>query len=453
MIESNFFNYRKIFMDSGKKKSGVLFWMGITLALIGLCMVIWAIVAPKWLLKTFGWKDENEVGTLKVRKLFPCVIKKVITVKGRVQSYQEITITSQVSGEIRRIAFKEGDLVKKGDLLVEIDPKTLGEELVATKSRLEQAKLSLAILKIRGNEYQEKLERSKRLFQQGLTSAEESQSLRYATSINKTDMERAVWQIKEMEGEVASIEKRLGQTKICSPMDGVVTKLIVKEGEGVIQGLVNTSGTAIMKISDMAQKGVTVWISEADVPFLKVGQTVAITCPNFRGQLFKAYLLQIAMTGQAEQQTDLTKFEVKTRFSEPYPDLFLEMSAVVSIEVGSKTNVLSVPLASIQTEEKREEEKNKGDKRRRNHDRPEDNISNISYQDFVFVVEEGKLAKRYITTGLTNEKEAEVVKGLLQDQLVVVGPPKSFAKLEVDKKVKWEDEETQKSQVASHRLP
>jgi HlyD family secretion protein len=421
-----------------KKKHGILFWMGTVCSLLLSFMVIWAIVAPKSLLKSFGWKDEEEVKAVTVKKLVTGTLKKIITVRGRVQAYQEITITSQVSGEIKRIFCKEGEAVKKDQMLVEIDPKTLVEDLVTAKSRLEQAKLALATLKIKHQECQEKLERSERLFRQGLNSTEEISATRYACAVNKSEMERASWQIKEMEGEVASIDKKLGQTKICSSMDGVVTKLILKEGEGVIQGLVNTSGTAIMKISDMTQKGVIVWISESDVPFLKPGQPVDITSPNFRGHVFKAHLSQIAMTGQADQQTDLTKFEVKTLFDNLYPELLLEMSAVVNIELGCKENVLKVPLAAIQTEEKREEQQQEQDRRRRRPRRAEDDISNIVYQDFVFVVEDGKLAKRHITTGLTNDKEAEVIEGLGTGQLVVIGPSKLFAKMEAGKPVTCE---------------
>lgn len=415
-----------------------MFWIGLLLFLSVSAMIVWAIVAPKSVLHSFGWKDEVDIGTITVKKLTAGTLTKTITIKGRVQAYQEITVTSQVSGEIKRIYCKEGEAVKKDQLLVEIDPKTLVEELATTKSRLEQARLSLATLKIRNQESREKLERAERLFRQKLHSIEEIQALRYAVAVNDTEMERAAWQIKEMEYEVASIDKKLGQTKISSPMDGVVTRLILKEGEGVIQGLVNTSGTAIMRISDMTQTGVTVWISEADVPFLRPGQSVDITSPNFRGRVFKAHLAQIAMTGNAEQQTDLTKFEVKTMFDTPYPELRLEMSAVVSIEVGNKCDVLKLPLSAVQTEERKEEDVAKEKKRR--HRRPQDDISNIFYQDFVFAVENDKLVKRHITTGLSNDKEVEVADGLSTGMLVVIGPAKSFAKLENGKPVKWEEE-------------
>lgn len=422
-----------------KKKHGVVFWMGTVFTLLVLVLLVWAIAAPKSVLKKLGWKDENDVRALVVKKMEVGPLQKVITIKGRVQSYQEITVTSQVSGEIKRIFCKEGEAVKKNQLLVEIDPQTLVEDRITMNSRLEQAKFALESLKIRQQECQEKLARGERLFRQSLTSTEDIQNLRYAFATNKAELERAIWQIKEMEGAVASIEKKLRLTRLISPMDGIVTKLIVKEGEGVIQGLVNTNGTAIMKISDMTQKGVTVWINESDVPYLKQGQPVAITSPNFRTKVFKAHLLQVSMTGQPEQQTDLTKFEVKTIFDELYPELLLEMSAIVNIEIGNKSNVLKVPLSAIQIEEKHEEAK-KDEQDDRNRRRREESIAHMSYQDFLFVVEDDKVAKRYITTGLTNEKEAEIVEGLPANQLVVIGPAIIFPKLKVGEKVKWEEE-------------
>ena len=166
----------------------------------------------------------------------------------------------------------EGKKVAAGQLLAQIDPRTLVEELEATRSQLEQARLSLSALTIRHRECLEKRKREELLYNQGLISKEGYQSTCYGEEQKRNEIERSKWQIKETEGRVRTYEKKLAETRISAPLTGTVTELFVGEGEWVVPG------QPVLQLADLIHLRVeTTDLNEIDAAQVQPGSEATVT--------------------------------------------------------------------------------------------------------------------------------------------------------------------------------
>lgn len=397
-------------------------------ALIAIVLLIIVAVVGK---KT-GLFGKPELIEVSVEKPELRTLTESITANGKIQPEIEIKISSEVSGEIIELNVREGDQVKKGQLLCRIKPDTyisIKERAIAavnsSKARLVQAQAQLAQSELAFN-------RSKQLFEQKAISESEFETAKTSYQVAKADVQAATYNVESAEASLREANENLNKTTIYAPVSGTVSKLSVELGERVV-GTAQMAGTEIMRIADLSRMETRVSVNENDIVRVKLNDTALIEVDAYPNEKFKGVVTQIAnsasTTGLATDQ--VTTFEVRVFLLEnSYKHLADRakgtpfrpgMSTAVDILTQTKTNILTIPIQAVTT---RTDSLQTGAKGFVDSKTAENETKKTSekLQEIVFVTV-GDTAKIVnVKTGIQNNQYIEILEGLTPDHEVVVAP-------------------------------
>lgn len=426
-------------MANGKKsksKKKIFIFGGL-----GLLVLILIIIA-------FIGGGREEIIAVTTEKVVKRTITQSVTATGKINPEFRVVITPEVTGEIIALPVKEGDKVKKGDLLIRIK----GDQYQAQKERLEATLLSAeANLKIREAELTRvtsDFNRVKELHSKGLSSDVELEISQSNYLTTKAAYESAQASVLQSKASLKEVMDQLYKTTILSPMDGTVTQLNVEIGERVL-GSGFTQGTNIMTISDLNNIEAVVDVDENDVVLVSLGDTARIKVDAFGDRVFKGLVTQIgnsAKTSGFGTQQEVVNFEVKIKLIEPDGSLRPGMSCNAEIETETVTDVLSVPIQSVtaRTDTKPiEQQSNDGDEaiveRRTRFEKP---------KEIVFIVKDGTAKSVEVVTGISDDNYIEIKSGLEGDEDVVAGSYRAISReLNDGSKVRVENRGAQRSDV------
>lgn len=419
-------------MANGKKnksKKKIFIFGGL-----GLLVVILIIIA-------FVGGGREEIIAVQTEKVIKRNITQFVTATGKINPEFRVLITPEVTGEIIALPVKEGDKVKKGDLLIRIK----GDQYQAQRERLEATLLSAeANLNIREAELSRvtsDFNRVKELHSKGLSSDVELEISQSNYLTTKGAYESAQASVLQSKASLKEILDQLYKTTITSPMDGTVTLLNVEIGERVL-GSGFTQGTNIMTISDLNNIEAVVDVDENDVVLVSVGDTAKIKVDAFGDKIFKGTVSQIgnsAKTLGLGTQQEVVNFEVKIKLLEPDEALRPGMSCNSDIETETVMDVLSVPIQSVtaRTDVKTPsaDEQNEGDEavveRRTRFEKP---------KELVFIVKDGIAKTVEVETGISDDNYIEIKNGLDGNEDVVSGSYRAISReLNDDTKVRVEN--------------
>ncbi|MFA6842846.1 MAG: efflux RND transporter periplasmic adaptor subunit [Bacilli bacterium] len=367
----------------------------------------------------------------------------IIESTGKIEPEREVEIKCEASGEITKLPVDVSDIVKKGDLLVQLDPQD--EELevkraqvsaVVAKAKLEQAKLTLKIaeqdlVNSRGRcaatlasaealaeEMVAQLKRAEQLREKKMTSEQALQATRTTHAQALASLEAAKIAIKALDMQELSIDslrqavaiseqdvvtseinldeakERLRETTVLSPMDGVVTVRDVQVGQIISSGTNSVSdGTTVLYLADMSTMHVLVSVDESDIGQVQTGQTATITVDAFPKKEFHGKVVRVAAKGISS--SNVVTFEVKVNVTSPEKDLLKPgMTANVEILVVNKKNILRVPSSAVQQ---------------------------TTRECFVTILHADKTtAKRDIMVGETDGDWTEVISGLQEGEQMLI---------------------------------
>ncbi|HTE34039.1 MAG TPA: efflux RND transporter periplasmic adaptor subunit, partial [Chryseolinea sp.] len=407
--------------------------------------------------KSMGWigkPKEIEVELAKAKRV--TIIEKV-SASGTVQPVTEVKIAPEVSGEIVELLIEEGDSVKRGSSLVKIRPDTWQSQLERAEAGLsqqranfEQSKANLSRAQATQIRSDAEYKRNQKLFEEKVISDADWQLAKQNFEVAKNDVssaEQAVeasrYIIRSTEASLREARENFRKTTVLSPMDGVVSKLIVKNGERVV-GTATMTGTEMLRIADLHKMEVRVDVNENDIVRVHVGDTALIDVDAYSSQKkeFKGVVTLIANTAKDKTSTDaITEFEVRILIlPSSYQDLVKAgnkfpfrpgMTASVDIMTQTKQNALSVPLASVTTRDPNappEPGKN-GDGDGPDGDAPPDNqnkdkSAQKSKDDktVIFVNDKGTAKMIEVKTGISDYDNIEIVSGISDTTEVVTGP-------------------------------
>lgn len=393
-------------------------------------------------------------------------IMESVSANGKIQPEVEVKISSDVSGEIVELYVKEGDQVKKGDLLCKINPliyESNSSRMVATlngakanlsnsKARLEQIKASFANAEASFN-------RNKKLFDQGAISQSDFDAAKAAYEGAKADVKGAEdnvdasdYNVKSTEASLKEANDNLAKTNIYSPVNGTVSKLNKEKGERVV-GTAQMEGTEIMRLANLNEMEVSVEVNENDIVRVHNGDTSTIEVDAYLGRKFKGVVTEIAnsanTTGVTAEQ--VTNFVVKIRIlQESYMDLLTAnnniapfrpgMSATVDVQTKKVNNVITVPIQSVTTRsdstEFKEKNKQKGGEEdgdvvvKNDNDKTQNNDALIKIEECVFVYDaaEGKVKLVKVKTGIQDNSYIEITSGIKAGDEVISAPYSAIAK-------------------------
>jgi len=388
-----------------------------------------------------------------------------VRASGEVQPRVYVNISSQVPGEIVGLRVEEGDRVKNGDLLVQLDPEQYRQNVARLEANLRLARINLEKEKAALAIYKRTLDRQLALASESVVSAEtlETAELQHETSrIQVLALEE---QIIQAEADLSKARDELAKTTIEAPMTGLVTRVNAKEGEQVIIGTMNNPGTVILVLSDMSELLAEVKVDETEVAQVEPGQKASVSVDALEWTTFEGAVAEIAHT--AFKERDVSRFIVKVslegtdkgRSPGVTPELPLPvaatakssldllrpgMTAHASIQVASRANALVVPIQAVIDRKRGEVEEALKEKRPDGDGSPlaaeGDDVRPASsgtpaVQDetvhVVFVDRNGTAEMIPVTTGLSDEFNVEILDAPLQagDQ-VVIGPYRTLKKLE-----------------------
>lgn len=403
--------------------------------------IIIAVVIVAAILGIWKWSQGGQKRMIQAESPAYRDIIERVSASGKVQPASEVKIQSDVSGQIVELPVKEGDNVKKGQLLVRINPDLYTSALQRAEATWNSAKSNWSSAKARLAQAQAQLKmqeltfkRNEKLLAEKVISQAEMDNSRSTYETAVAEVTAAQESIKSAEFSIASAEAgkteaadNLKRTTILAPIDGTVTALTKEVGEAVL-GNNMTSGDVIMKISSLAQMEVDVEVNESDIVHVQVGDTAVVTVDAFRNEKFKGLVTEIGntalnlmTTGVGATNSQVTNFSVKVSIlPSSYSHLMKGegdspfrpgMTATVDIETEKIKHVLSIPIKSVTM-------------------RP-DSSSNGQSKTCVFVYDESekKARLKFLTTGIQDDQFIHVPKGLNEQDKVITGPYDEIAKL------------------------
>jgi HlyD family secretion protein len=321
----------------------------IILSLIGIVLLALVLAAI--------FKKKEAVITVQTERVSRHSLTNLVVANGQIQPVVQVTISPEVSGEIVALPVKEGQFVHKGDLLVKIKP----DVYVAAVSQARASYASSLAGEAQARANVEKAEadylRNLNLFDNKLLSDSDFIGFKAARDVARAQLESATNQVEMAKAQVDSAEEQLAKTTILSPLTGTITRLNSEVGERVL-GTVQNAGTEIMTISDLNQIEARVNVGEMDVVGIKPGQKARLEVDAFKDRKFTGVVSDVAnssvgsgssLSSVSSQTQQATQFQVRIRVTEKEPDFRPGMSVTAEIETEYRTNVLTVPLASVTT--------------------------------------------------------------------------------------------------------
>ncbi len=358
-------------------------------------------------------------------------IIETVSATGKIQPEIQVKISSEVSGEIISLPVKEGQVVKKGDLLVKINPDLYTSGLNRSQSNLSGTKAGLSQADASFKEAKSNYDRNKTLFDKGIISRSDWDKAIASFEVAKASKQSAYYNVQSASATVSEARDNLGRTTIYAPADGTISGLTVELGERVL-GTQQMTGTDIMRVANLNNMEVEVDVNENDIVKISIGDSTKVQVDAYLKKEFKGVVTSISNAANAGLTADqVTNFKVKVRIlKESYADLQVGkpssyspfrpgMTATVDIMTKRKSLVIGVPISAVVVKSDTTAVKITDIK-----DEEEEKLKPKSDKKFecVFVKVGDKAKIRIIKTGIQDDTNIEVTEGLKKGDVVIVGP-------------------------------
>ena len=430
------------------KKSNTLKYV-----LIGAAVLLVLAVAGSKL----GWFGKSDSVQVSVEKATSRTIVETVSASGKVQPEVEVKLSAEVSGEVVELLVKEGDVVKRGQLLCKVRPDVLQSgydravaSLNSQRASLASSQQSLKQAEANFANTTAKYKRNQELFSKKVVSAAEFDAVKAEFEGARANLE-AVRQnvvgsrfgVEQSNAVVREAGANLARTTIYAPTDGVISKLSVELGDRIL-GTSQMAGTEIMRISNLSSMEVSVDVNESDINRVSVGDIAEIEVDAFQNQKFKGEVTEIASSSNVVgTSTDqVTNFTVKVRIlQDSYQKLLRAdsanpspfrpgLSATVDIQTEEFKGI-AVPIQSVTTREEKKDVKagatGGGPPSSANSDKEKKKDAE-PVKEYVFVFSGGKVKQVLITTGIQDDTYILVKSGLKGNEEIVSGPFTAISK-------------------------
>ena len=423
-------------------------------------LVVFLVIARK-----SGWIGEDDNIKVTAANTATETITETVSASGKVQPEIEVKLAADVSGEIVELYVKEGDLVKKGDLLAKLNPEIYVSALDRMAASVSSSKANLESSRSRFKQSESQFlkteltfNRNKKLHSEGVISDSDFEAIKSAYEVAKADVEAAGQSIsaadfgvKSAEASLKESRENLNKTSIFAPVDGTISKLSVEKGERVV-GTEMMAGTEILRLANLNEMEVSVDVTESDIIRVNVGDTAIVDIDAYLNRNFMGVVTAIAnsantITGMSTDQ--VTNFSVKVRIiRDSYVDLIPAdkpnyspfrpgMSATVDIQTRKVYNVISVPIQAVTTRDTLLKASSKEVVRKDEEESPKKDeleteiVANKKsiVKECVFVVNDSKVSLRTVKTGIQDNQYIQVLEGLKVGEQVVTGPYNATSRL------------------------
>jgi HlyD family secretion protein len=317
------------------------------------------------------WYTRTPAITVTVEPIKTRDLEAIVSASGKIQPKRLVNISADTSGRVVDLAVNEGDRIKRGQFLLQIDPKSLRTRvdsgtasLQAAEGSLEQMRQSVETARAQLDQAQKNLARQKDLWNQQLTTKESLEKadndVAVATSGLREREKTVTAQAARIDQERAGLESArydLSKVRIESPIDGIVTRRNIQEGETAVIGTMNNAGTVLLTLADMSVIQAEVEVDETNIPNVQLGQSAKITIDALPDKTFKGHVSEIgnspiqSTNTQQSSTTQATNFKVVVVLDEPIPDVRPGFTCTADITTATRSNVTAVPIPAVAVRE------------------------------------------------------------------------------------------------------
>lgn len=357
-----------------------------------------------------------------------------VTASGQIQPRTMVNVSADVTGKIVRLAVKEGDMVTRGQFLLQIDPEQPTAALQRSQAALASARASHAQARANLLQAQRNYERQQELKKSSptLVSDAELEQLKTQFEVNSAQAEAASFGVEQAVASVRDAQQALTRTTITAPMTGRVTRLNVEEGETAIMGTLNRADATLLTISDMSVLETKVKVDETDVARISVGDSAMIQIDAFPDTTFVGRVVEIsnssvarAATASGDQAID---YEVKVQLVNAPTETRPDFSATAKIITATRTQSLSIPIIALTVREN-ENLPNRDTAVTVGRGQPTMQIGKRDVEGVFVVDATNKVTFRPVKVGIAGERHFEVLDGLKAGDKIVAGTYQAIREL------------------------
>jgi HlyD family secretion protein len=356
-----------------------------------------------------------------------------VTASGQVTPRTKVDLSADITGKIVRLNVKMGDIVKQGQLLLQIDPQQFEGQVQRAEASLANSRARLAQSKANLSQAQKNFQRSAdiRKTSPTLISDEQFEQLKTALEVNQALLEAAQEDIKQGDATLKDARWQLSRTNIYAPMSGRVTRLNVESGETAVQGTFNKDAATLMTIADMSVLETWVKVDETDVSRITIGDSAIVQIDAFPDTTFIGRVVELSQssvkgaTGSTGDQA--IDYQVKIRLLNPPTDTRQDFSATAKVITDTRTKVLSIPIIALTVREN--EALASKDSVPTSAKAPAKQVGKKDVEGVFVVDATNKVTFRPVKVGIAGEKYFEVLSGLKENEKIVGGTYQAIREL------------------------
>lgn len=380
-------------------------------------------------------KRGNKAVEVRTEKVQRRDLVSSVTASGQVQPQLKVDLSSDITGKIVRLAVKEGQMVSKGQFLLQIDPQQAEAAVQRQDASLAASKAGMAQAQANLLQAQKSYERTAAIKKTNptLISDEQLEQLRTAVDVNKALYESARHQVEQSNALLSDARSSLGKTTIYAPMSGRVTRLNVENGETAIMGTLNKDAATLLTIADMSVLETKVKVDETDVARIALGDSAVIQIDAFPDTVFTGRVTKIsnsAVKGATTASTtdQAVDYEVTIQLVDIPPETRPDFSATAKIITDTRKQALSIPIIALTVREN--ESLTKGDTAvGLGKPRPTKEVGKKDVEGVFVVGKDNKVTFRPVKVGIAGEKHFEVLDGLKEGDKIVAGTYQAIREL------------------------
>jgi len=378
-------------------------------------------------------------------------LEAIVSASGKIQPKRSVNISADTMGRVVDLAVEEGQQVSKGQFLLQIDPRNLQTRVASGEAGLQAAQAQLAQMEVALESARtgkkladDTLARQRELWKQGLTTKADLDRAETEARQREIEVQNQIKQIETIRirtgqerANLANARYDLSKVRIESPIDGIVTRRNIEEGETVVIGTMNNPGTQLLTIADMSIIEAEVEVDETDIPSVQFGQRAKITIDAMPDKTFSGKVTEIGnspiQATATSGQRQATNFKVVVTLEGQIPEVRPGFTCTAEITTATRDNALGVPIQATTVREMTVDAKGNivrevVDKKARRRSsggvqaaelKPGQSKKEI---EGVFVIREGKALFEPVKTGIAGEKYFEVLSGLKEGDQVITGP-------------------------------
>ncbi|MEO8199202.1 MAG: efflux RND transporter periplasmic adaptor subunit [Gemmatimonadota bacterium] len=400
---------------------------GVLLALIGIPLALGAA------------KRGNKAVEVRIEKVGRRDLVSTVTASGRIDAKSSVDISADITGRITAIAVKEGDLVQRGQFLVQIDPTIYQAAVSRADALLASSQAGLVQTRATLDQAERALNRTKELQKSGstLVSVESVEQAQTSYDVAQANFNASKAQIEQAQAGLQEAKDNLSKTRLTAPMSGRVVRLPVEVGEVAVPGTFSRETALLMTIADLSVVLAKVQVDETDVVRLHMGDSVNVTIDAFPDTSFAARVTKISNSAQLTAtatsggSTDrAVDFDVEVTLDNPPSDIRPDLSSTAKIVTDTRKNALALPIIALTVRENEPVP---------NESKSTDTSASARGKretEGVFIIRNNLAFFQPVKVGIAGEEHFEVLSGLKEGDSIVAGPYQAIREIKDSTKVR-----------------